>query len=886
MRDPKYLCFRYLRQIWKYRISSKGLVTKIIFIFLTTIICTVTIPVLGIAPLITPAVPSLQVSPPHSSNLVQQAKALYDTGQFTEAVKVLQQAVSAFSAQGDRLRQAMTLSDLSLAYQQLSLWSDAANAIKDAFKALQAEKNNNYKDFLKIKAQILNTQGRMQLALGQTEEALTKWEQATTAYTQAGDQSGVARSLINQAQAIAELGSYRQALDTLKQANQKLQKQPDSPLKASGLRSLGNAMRVVGDLTQAHQILQQSLATAQRSHSVRDIAQTLLSLGNLARSEQNSSAASTFYQQAATASSDQNTRIQAQLNQLSLLVQDQRFDGAMALLPQLQDAIASLPASHNGIYARIDLAKSLARLRQSSGTESPSWLEISQLLTTAVQQAKSLGDQRAEAHALGALGGLYEQTHQWSDAIKLTQQALILAQAINAPNIGYRWQWQMGRLLKAQGDTKGAISAYTEAVENLKLLRNDLVGINPDIQFSFRDEVEPIYRQLVDLLLQSEQPSQEDLKSARQTIESLQLAELDNFFRVACLEGKPVQIDEVLDKQDPTAAAIYPIILPDRLAVILKLPKQPLRFYKTTIPQAEVEKIIEDLRTRQTQPFTIAEVQASFKQVYDWLLRPAEIVLAKSKVKTLVFILDGSLRNIPMAALYDGKQYLVQKYASALTPGLQLLAPKSLSQVKLRALTGGLSIPSPQSPPGFSSLPNVAVELTQIKTVMPTTELLNQAFTAEALVKQINSTSFPIVHLATHGQFSSQADKTFILTWNGRIAVQDLNNLLQNGGDQSDHNPIELLVLSACETATGDKRAALGLAGVAVRAGARSTIASLWTLDDKSTPLMTAQFYRELASRKSTKAEALRRAQVALLENSQYKRPRDWAAYVLVGNWL
>jgi len=237
------------------------------------------------------------------------------------------------------------------------------------------------------------------------------------------------------------------------------------------------------------------------------------------------------------------------------------------------------------------------------------------------------------------LGKVYEQTTQWSNAQKLTQQALILAQAINAPDISYRWQWQLGRILKAQGDTTGAIASYTEAIDNLKSLRNNLVGINPDIQFSYREQVEPIYRQLVDLLLQQE-PTQPKLAQARNVIESLQLAELNNFFRVACLEDKVIDLDELVDKQDPTAAVIYPIILPDRLEVIVKLPEQKLRHYKTAIAQDEVEKLLEGLRRNLIEPEALLETQSSSKQVYDWLIRPVELDL-KSKVKTLVFVLDG-----------------------------------------------------------------------------------------------------------------------------------------------------------------------------------------------------------------------------------------------------
>jgi len=234
-----------------------------------------------------------------------------------------------------------------------------------------------------------------------------------------------------------------------------------------------------------------------------------------------------------------------------------------------------------------------------------------------------------------------------------------------------------------------------------------------------------------------------------------------------------------------------------------------------------------------------------------------------------------------MAALYDGQQYLVQKYAIALTPGLQLLSPRSLERGQLKALTAGLS----EARQGFSALNNVALELNQIKSEVSSTVLLNQKFTSTTFQKEINSAPFPVVHLATHGQFSSKADETFILTWDGRINVNQLDNLIRIR-DQGRPNVIELLVLSACQTAAGDKRAALGLAGVAVRAGARSTLASLWNLDDESTALLMSQFYRELANKQLTKAEALRQSQLALLKNSNYQRPMFWAPYVLVGNWL
>lgn len=514
--------------------------------------------------------------------------------------------------------------------------------------------------------------------------------------------------------------------------------------------------------------------------------------------------------------------------------------------------------------------------------------DVAQILATAVQQAKSLGDQRAEAYALGNLGSLYEQAQQWSSAKDLTQQALLLAQSINAADIAYRWQWQLGRLLKAQGDTQGAIATYTEAVNTLKSLRSDLVAINPEIQFSFRDQVEPVYRELVDLLLPSQnnaQPSQKDLAQARNVIESLQLAELDNFFREACLEANTVLLDKVVDQDNPTAAVIYPIILPDRLEVILKIPQQPLRHYTIRQSQLQVEQTLEELRQKLTEPDTIRDVRALSQQLYRWLIQPAEAELKHSGVKTLVFVLDGALRNIPMAALYDGKQYLVEKYAVALSPGLQLLDPKPLPQGRLKALTAGLS-QAPANYP-YPALPAVKSEFNLIQQAgVSISPLLDQQFTSKSLATEIDSSSFNVVHLATHGQFSSQAKNTFILASDGPINVKQLDNLLRTR-NQGRPEVIELLVLSACETASGDKRAALGLAGVAVRAGARSTLASLWQIDDEATAIFIGEFYKELTNAKLTRAEALRQAQLTLLKKyPNYSRPGYWAPYVLVGNWL
>jgi CHAT domain-containing protein len=859
--------------------------------------------------------------------LMQQGRTLYETQRFSEAGVMLQRALVAFQTSGNKLWQAAALSNLSLVYQQLGQWSQAENASAQSLSLLETKPHPTPAlERLHILAQTLDVRGRLQLARGQAEPALNSWKRAAEVYAHIGDTSGAIRSRINQATAQQALGLYRLAEKTLAEVSEILEKQADSPLKAAGMQNLGNVIRIIGDLDRAEAALQQSLAVARTVRSPQYISEALLGLGKTAQARGDNQSALNYYQEAIVSSPSPTIKIQIQLNQLSLLLEEKQWNAASTLWHAILTQIDSLPPSRTTVYARIDLAESLMKLSTIEESGLAVSGDIAQMLAKAVQAAKNLQDQRAESYAIGTLGQLYEQNQQESDALSLTQQALAIAQTIDASEIAYQWQWQIGRLLKTKGDNERAISAYEQAVQTLQSLRSDLVAINSDVQFSFREKVEPVYRQFVDLLLQSPeeedaetrswgealrdpssfiplnqenfsllesprprvpvsprplpaQPKQENLLKARQAIESLQLAELDNFFRQACLVAKR-PIDAVVE-QDQTAAFIYPIILPDRIEVIFKLPQQPLRRYTTSIAQSEVESILEQLRRYLTEPDRLKEAQSLSQQVYNWLIRPAATDLEQSNIKTIVFVLDGSLRNIPMAALYDGQQYLIEKYAIASSPGLQIVEPKPVKQIQLKALIAGIS----EARYGFSPLPNVENELKQIQSEVSGQMLLNQLFNTQSFNNQINLQALTVVHLATHGKFSSNAEETFILAWDKPIKVNELNSLLRSR-DKRRPEAIELLVLSACETAKGDKRAALGIAGVALRAGARSTLASLWQVDDKSTSLLMSQFYQGIADKQLTKAEALRQAQLNLLQNSQYQRPRFWAPYVLLGNWL
>lgn len=807
--------------------------------------------------------------------LIDRGRSAYEAGKYAEAIMAWQQAEQKYRQQGNSTLQAISFNYLSLACQELGQWQKAERYISQSLELLAKQPEP---DRVALLAKALNTKGSLRLAMGKPEAALKTWQQASATYQNVNDETGAIGSQINQAQALQALGLHRRSQKLLEQIQQQLDKQAEPLLKAQMLQSLGNTLQTLGNLNRSQEVLEESLTIARQLDLPELAAATLFSLGNTVRLKEDYQAAIAFYQQTATTTIQPMLKVEAQLNLLSSLIATEQWQQTQPLLPKIQTNLLQLSPSRPTIYARVNFAKSLidSAAQNTESDEYTSQIEV--LLRESLALARQIKDGRAESAVLGTLGHVYERRQQWQKAQEVTEEALRLAETLNARDLSYQWQWQQGRLFQARGDSQDAIAPYTAAVNNLQSLRGSLIAVNPDAQFSFRESVEPVYRELVGLLLDANS-SQEQLQQAREVIESLQLAELENFFQEACLEAQPKQIDEV----DATAAVIYPIILRDRLAVILSLPDGSLRHYSTDLPQTEIDKTIENLYQSLNPIFSNRQRLQLSQQVYNWLIRPAEAELNRHGIKTLAFVLDGGLRKIPMAALHDGEGYAIEKYNIALTPGLQLLPSQGLQSDKLEAVVAGVS----ESNQGFSSLPGVKEEVSQIATLLSSQLLLNSEFTDENLQRELQQTSAPLVHLATHGQFSSNPEDTFIVTWNDRLQVNEFATLLRDR-ETARTNPVDLMVLSACQTAAGDKQAALGLAGIAVRSGARSTLATLWSVKDNATTLLMNEFYQQLilSQPNINKGAALRQAQLSLINSEEFDHPFYWSPFVLVGNWL
>ena len=246
-----------------------------------------------------------------------------------------------------------------------------------------------------------------------------------------------------------------------------------------------------------------------------------------------------------------------------------------------------------------------------------------------------------------------------------------------------------------------------------------------------------------------------------------------------------------------------------------------------------------------------------------------------------------------MASLWTGNHYLIQDFAVATSPSLRLIDPRPLTTTNLQILSAGFaSGECDASGCPYYPINGVKSELENIIELFPRSpdplseinEISQEEFSIKSLAEALEDKRYPILHIATHGQFRADPDNTFIITGKGeKLTIGALDKLIRK--NSSDTSPIELIALTACQTGIGGNRSELGLAGVSIRAGARSAIASLWLIPDRQTATIMKNFYIHLKDGDS-KAQALQKAQITAIESRPRNSPKQWAGLMLVGNWL
>lgn len=715
---------------------------------------------------------------------------------------------------------------------------------------------------------------------GAFESALEHWSQALRAAQAEGSLQAQARAELGAARTYLALGRAPLAMQRLERAQQLATDGGEQSLLAPIAAALGSASLLAGEPAKARTALELAITQGRSggdqdviAHSANDLARLEADAGNTAR------AAELYRQSMASARASNNPALEATaaVNLARLALPAGERAQALSMAGQ---RVRALPPSHIRAMTLVSIARQHAEGGDGAAPDAASLRQAAADYDAAAATARQLGDARVLSYALGYKGAMEEAAGRPQAALELTRQAAQAARQVDAKESLYRWEWQAGRLLRQLGDEDGALVAYRVAATTLERIRPDLAASGSG---SFRTKASPVYLGVADLLIRraeraaSKDTAQADLREARKTMEALKSAELEDFFQddcVASLKSKTSGIDALA----PQTAALYPIVLPDRLSILVSFP-DGMREYTSPVGAAALEAETRAMR-RMLEKRTTREYLRHARQLYDWVVRPAQADLERAGIKTLVFIPDGALRTIPLSALNDGTRFLIEKYAVATSPGLTLTDPRPLADVPPKVLMAGLT----ESVQGFSALPGVKTEISQIGSLLPGTQLLDQSFQTAQFRNSLAASPYTIVHMASHGEFGASAQQTFVLTHDGRINLNELEGLL--GGTKYRSQPVQMLVLSACETAAGDDRAALGLAGIAVKAGARSAMATLWSVSDVASTQLVGDFYRELTTGSESKAQALRNAQLALLADRRYRHPYYWSPFLLIGNWL
>jgi len=722
---------------------------------------------------------------------------------------------------------------------------------------------------------------------GDFEQAALSWTEASRLYERGGEIRRQSEALVYLSQANQALGRYKEAGENLELASGLAEKSGDRTQVASVLGALGNLYIATGPQETALKNLNEGLRIARELNN-QDLSATILNnLGNLLTAQKKYPEAVAAYNESAELAKSRNNRVlatKALINAATASIQNKQYKEAKMLLDNALDETRALEPSHDKASSFISIGLAYDDLRSKLPESKDALLLLAhETFSEATRIADSIGDRRTSSYAWGYLGKLYEDERRYDEALQLTRRATFAAQQINAPESLYRWEWQTGRLLVKQGNIDDAIGAYRRAVRSLQSIRPELSASYGAPQMSFREEMGPVYFELVDLLLQRGQSLQDPkqvapyLIEARDTVELFKAAELRDYFRDDCVDTALSKVTK-LDVVAKTTAIIYPIILSDRIELLVGLPAG-LKQVSVPVGTTTVTQEVRELR-RKLEKRTTREYLPHAQKIYDWLIRPIEPDLAASSIDTLIFVPDGALRTIPMAALHDGKQFLIAKYAVGITPSLNLTDPRPLNRQDMKVLAVGVT----EAVQGFPALPNVSEELSDLHKLLGSTNLVDRQFLTANFEKELKEKQFSIVHIASHGEFSNDVDNTFLLTFDDKISLDRLNQMV--GVFRFRDDPLELLTLSACDTAAGDDRAALGLAGMAIKAGARSALATLWNINDEAAVDLVIDFYRELKDSSISRVAALQRAQLKLINNPRYEHPGFWSPFLMINNWL
>ncbi|WP_103667982.1 tetratricopeptide repeat protein [Pseudanabaena sp. BC1403] len=795
-------------------------------------------------------------------------------GKYPEAIEYHQQSLAIAQKIGDRNNQGNSLGNLGNVYYAMGQYTKAIEYHTQALEIKQQIGD------LYGEGRSLGNLGNAYNLLGQYAKAIEYYQKCLPILKQINDRDGESDLYIASGIAYDGIGKYQTAIEQYQQALAIKKEIGDLNGEADALNTLGGAYDSLGQYQKAIDHYQQSLSLKKQVGARSGEADALNNLGIVHNSLKQYPKAIGYFQQALVISREignRNTEGRT-LNNLG---------GSYRLLGDIQGAIENYQKA----------------------------LEIT----------KQIGDRDGESLSLNSLGIAYNSLGQVQKTLDYYQQALAISTQIgNLAGQGRSFN-NLGYIFLQQGQPDLAILFYKRSINVRESIRKNIRGLGKEYQKSYLSTIEKSYRRLADLLLK-----QGRVMEALQVIDLLKVQELEEYLKnikgtdrtsqgIRLLESEQAfirdvavidfermpelnrqlanqiqqipkselnQVPDYLKKIPQGTVLFYPLILEDRLELVLFSQNSPLISRTVNIKQDDLKILIQDFKSelldRDSEDFREAATK-----LYNVLIKPIEADLKQAKAETILYAPDGLLRYVPLGALYDenpedGKHWLIEKYriSNLIAYSLSNFSPKSKSQPRI--LAGAFGGKTTERKFGQIGLPATIKEVQVIaNSFQNSTTLQEEKFSRQAFESQFKKHN--ILHLATHAEFNVGAPNTsFIIFGNGdKISLNEISDW--------DMPNVELIILSACQTGTGtlgDGVEILGFGYQVQKAGAKNAIASLWKVDDVGTSSLMTAFYSELQKGDITAAEALRRAQVSLIKSPKYNHPNYWAAFFAIGNGL
>jgi len=901
--------------------------------------------------------------------------AVYDKlGKYQQALDSYQQALAILQEIGKRSLKAVTLNNIGVTYEHLGESEQAADYYEQAV-AISSElgekpgvKPPRLAITLNLEPLILpkspNAEKREQVVQlyqegillskrGQAQKALEKFQQALGIARELGDQHQEWKSLNQIGLVYNSLGEYKLALDFLEQALE-IRQQVSQHTGAIHF-NIGRVYSSLGDYSKALAFYQQASALS-RGNKLGQV-RIFIATGSVHAHLEEYELALDSYQQALallkTVDVEKKLLEGVTLNNIAQVYRNQgKYELALEFYQQAL-TIQKLLGSKQGEGTILDnIGEAYYNLAQYDTA-----LEYYQ---QALVISQEVGDRATEGENLSNIGYLLEKQSQPELAIVFFKRSVNVREGIRE-NIkelppeqqqsytetiaeDYRYLadllLQQNRILEAQQVLDllkvQELEDYLRNVRGNETTAQGVPNLPPEQQIE--DGLQEILGQAIAIGKELKQLREKSNRTPKEEERLTQLvhaqekiiADFNNFIDseevealITKLTPKTRKADLVDDLEDllsiqdnlrnlqQNAVLLYPLILEDRLELVLTTPDSPPIRRTVPVTKKQLNRAIISFRQALSNPRADATKPA--QQLYNWLIKPLENDLATAQAETLIYAPDGQLRYIPLAALYDGKQWLVQRYrinnitAASLTD-LDSQPPSQLKVLAGAFTSGNHSVKVSQERFNFGGLPYAGVEVeTLAETVPDTTQLFNNAFNPQDTKPKMGDHT--ILHFATHGAIVvGTPEESFILFGDGTpVTIADVRNWNLNN--------VDLVVLSACQTGLGGNLGTgaeiLGLGYQMQRAGARAAIASLWTVDDGGTQALMNAFYGALQG-KMSKAEALRQAQIALITGdytavgeqrgslvavqirdelkpevvNRLNHPYYWAPFILIGNGL